>query len=252
MASAGEDEGGKDPMGSRANNILDLLQQSSKRQLAPYLDEIDLRRGDSLFEPSDDVTHAHFPLAGAVISLVLPMRDGRAIEAATIGREGVVGGIVSLGFKPAFARATVQIPGKAQRIPIARLEAIKQQSPAVHGVLARYADCLTAQILQSVGCATAHSVEARCARWLLTAQDRSHASDIPLTQEALAEMFGVARTYVSRIAQVLQKRGAISYHRGLVRVERRDILEEMSCECYGAVRCHFERVLPGAYPAKEP
>lgn len=248
MTSADEIDavgGGRDSSG---NNILDLLVQSSWAGLAQALDEVELHRGESLFEPGDDVTHAYFPVGGAVVSLVLPMKDGRAIEAATIGREGVVGGIVSLGLKPAFTRAVVQIAGRARRIPVARLESAKQSSPGVHAVLVRYADCLTAQVLQSVGCATAHSVEARCCRWLLTAQDRSQTSAIPLTQEALAEMFGVARTYLSRVAGALQRRGAISYRRGVVRIERREVLEEMACECYAAVRRHYERVLPGAYP----
>jgi hypothetical protein len=65
-------------------------------------------------------------------------------------------------------------------------------------------------------------------------------------------MFGVARTYVSKIAKRLHRRGAISNRRGVVHIERRDLLQDASCECYGALRRHFERVLPGAYPQVEP
>jgi CRP-like cAMP-binding protein len=234
------------------NNILDLLLGIARDDIAPWLEVVDLQRGESLFEPGDDVSHAYFPLNGAVVSLILPMRDGRAVEAATIGREGAVGGVVSLGLKPAFARGVAQIPGTAHRISVSRLEAAKRRTPKAHDILVRYADCLTAQILQSVGCATVHPLEARCARWLLMALDRLQEPEIPLTQEALAEMFGVARTYVSRIARSLQRRGAISYRRGVIRVERRELLEETTCECYGAVRHHYERVLPGAYPTTEP
>ncbi len=233
------------------NNILDLLLAAAP-DIASALDHMDLDRGASLFEPGDDVAHAFFPLEGAAVSLVLPMHNGGAVEAATIGREGAVGGIVSLGLKPAYTRAMVQIGGRAQRIAIPKLEASKQRNPQVHNILVRYADCLTAQVLQSVGCATVHTLEARCARWLLMAQDRSGSPDIPLTHEALADMFGVARTYVSKIAKLLQKRGAISYRRGVVHVQSRDQLREASCECYAAVRNHFERVLPGAYPHAEP
>jgi len=96
------------------------------------------------------------------------------------------------------------------------------------------------------------ALEARCARWLLMTHDRLQEPELPLTQEALAEMFGVARTYVTRIAHVFQQRGAISYRRGIIRIERRSVLEQSTCECYGLVRRHFERVLPGLYPTKEP
>ena len=234
------------------NRILTRLPQGAFEAIAPFLEIVDLQVGACLFEPGDDVTHAYFPLGGLVIAVVLPMRDGTVVEAATIGREGAVGGVVSLGLKPAFARALVQIGGRAARIPLGRLEDGKRAAPLLHDIMLRYADCFTAQVLQSVGCATLHSVEARCARWLLTMHDRLQQAELPLTQEALAEMFGVARTYVTRIASTLQSRGAISYRRGLIRVERRAVLEEATCECYGAVRRHFDRVLPGLYPSADP
>lgn len=233
------------------NRILARLPQGAFDTIAPHLEIVDLQIGACLFEPGDRVGHAYFPLGGLVVAVVLPMRDGKAVEAATIGREGALGGVVSLGLQPAFARAVVQIGGRAARIPLGRLEDGKRAAPRLHDVLLRYTDCFTAQVLQSVGCATLHPLEARCARWLLTMQDRLQQPELPLTQEALAEMFGVARTYVTRIASALQSRGAISYRRGLIRVERRAVLEEATCECYGAVRRHFDRVLPGLYPSVE-
>jgi CRP-like cAMP-binding protein len=234
------------------NQILRMLPSSAMDALVPAMVEVALRPGESLFEPGDEVPHALFPLAETVIALVLPMRDGGTVEAATIGREGVVGGIVSLGLSPAFARAVVQVPGQAARVPIARLEAVKRDLPRLHDVLVRYCDCLTAQVLQSVACASIHPLEARCARWLLMTQDRLRQDLLPLTQEALAEMFGVARTYMTRVAGVLQQKGAISYRRGMIRIEQRALLETCACECYGTVRRHFERVLPGLYPVMEP
>jgi hypothetical protein len=65
-------------------------------------------------------------------------------------------------------------------------------------------------------------------------------------------MFGATRTYVTRIASSLQKRGAIVSRRGIIHIESRELLEETTCECYGLVRQHFERVQPGLYPSAEP
>lgn len=234
------------------NQILKLLPRAAFDLLAPSLEPVELRRDECLFEPGDDVTHAHFPLASTVVAFLLPMRDGRIVEAATIGREGAVGGVVSLGLKPAFARASVEIPGMAMRVAVTKLEAAKRASPKVHDVLARYADCLTAQVFQSVGCAALHPLDARCARWLLLMHDRLQRPELPLTHEALAEMFGATRTYVTRIASELQERGAISYRRGTIQIVDRTRLESLACECYGLVRSHFEKVLPGLYPDAEP
>lgn len=237
-------------MGRRrpANQLLRLFPRSALESLYPWVREVALKQGATLFEPGDDVPHAYFPLNHAVLSLVLPMQGGAAVEAATVGREGVVGGFASLGLKPAFVRGVVQIPGTAVRIPMSKLEAAKRTAPKLHDVMGRYTDCFLAQVLQSVGCGTLHPLEARAARWLLMTHDRVGHSDLPLTQEMLAEMLGVARTYLTRIATALQKRGAISYRRGVIRIERRELLERLTCECYQDVRQHYERVVPGLYP----
>ena len=67
-----------------------------------------------------------------------------------------------------------------------------------------------------------------------------------------ARVFGVARTYVTRIVSRLEESGAISHRRGVIRILRRAGLEESSCECYELVRQHFDRVLPGLHPTAEP
>jgi hypothetical protein len=233
------------------NQILKLLPTAALDAIAPWFEQVELRQGESLFEPGDDMTHAYFPLNGMVVGLILPMKDGRALEAATIGREGAVGVIVTLGYKPAFTRGLVQMSGQSVRIALPQLEAAKRAVPKLHDIFARYTDCLTAQVLQSVGCASVHPLEARFARWLLTAHDRVGHPELPLTQEALAERFGVARTYLTRIAGALHRRGAISYRRGLIHIDNRTVLEESACECYHVVRGHFERMLPGLYPTVE-
>ena len=102
--------------------------------------------------------------------------------------------------------------------------------------------------MQSVACNALHPLNARCCRWLLTTQDRVNSPDIPLTQEALAEMLGVQRTTVSTVVGALRDRGLIRYGRGQVTIIDRTRLEAAACECYRVVRDHFERVLPEVKP----
>ena len=183
-----------------------------------------------------------------MVSLIVALSDGTLAETATVGREGAIGGIVSMGHKPAFARAAVQIAGTALRIDSDRLEELKSRSAGLRDAFARYADCMIAQILQSVACNVLHSLEPRFCRWLLTAQDRVGRDQIPLTQEFLAEMLGVQRTTVTAAAASLQARGLIAYSRGRIAVVDRAALEATACDCHNAVVQHFERVLPGVYP----
>ena len=61
-------------------------------------------------------------------ALLIVTRDGHEVEAATIGREGAVGGIVSAGSKPAFGRGVVMIGGSA--LAVTTLHAILENLPA--------------------------------------------------------------------------------------------------------------------------
>ncbi len=231
-----------------SSRLLSALGEEDRALLAPHLAAVQLARGSMLFDAGDDVVSTHFPCDGTMVSLVVALPDGALAETATVGREGAIGGIVSMGHKPAFARAVVQIGGPALRIDTAQLEDLKMQSPSLRDTISRYADCLIAQILQSVACNVMHSLEPRFCRWLLMAQDRSGGSLVPLTQEFLAEMLGVQRTTVTAVAASLQARNLIAYARGRITIVDRAGLEAVACGCHDAVVRHFECVLPGVYP----
>jgi CRP-like cAMP-binding protein len=232
------------------NRLLNALLLADREHIRPHLVPRTLRKGQILFEPGQDVEITYFPCRGTLASLQVISSDGREVEAASIGHEGAVGGIVSAGHKPAYGRAVVQIGGPSLAIDTAKLQEIKARLPAFHDLFSRYADLLLAQMMQSVACNALHSVEARCSRWLLATQDRVRLSPIPLTQEALAEMLGVQRTTVTAVVKTLQSRGLIRYSRGRVEILNRRGIEAASCECYESVENHFARLLPKVKEAK--
>lgn len=230
------------------NRLLASLKPAERAILEPSMSTVLLNRGDVLFDQGEDVTQTYFPGPGVVVSLVVTMADGRAVESATIGREGAVGGIVSAGHKPAFSRAAVQIGGTALRMDTSAVESAKERSSVIRDLFNRYADTLLAQTLQSVACNALHSLDARLCRWLLTTHDRVDSDEIALTQEYLAEMLGVQRTTVSGVARVLQERGLIAYSRGRMVILDRAGLEKSACECYDSVQNHFRAILPETRP----
>lgn len=237
------DAGARDTV-HRANRLLAALAPRDLEVLKPHLEPVALARGQVLFEPGDDVVTTYFPCHRTMASLLIVTRDGREVEAATIGREGAIGGIVSEGHKPAYGRAVVQIPGAAYAISTSHLEAAKTGSARFGDLFSRYADSLLAQMMQSVACNALHRVEERCARWLLATHDRAGDKIIHLTHESLAEMLGVQRSTVTAVTGELQSRGLIRTHRGGVEVLDRRGLERAACECYRAVEDHFAKVLP--------
>jgi DNA-binding transcriptional regulator YhcF (GntR family) len=174
--------------------------------------------------------------------MTVELSGGRFIEVTSIGREGAVGGIVSCGHAPAFARAEVLVGGPAFRVPMHALEDAKQRSSFVANLFCRYSDYLLSTIMQSVACNAFHSIADRAARWLLHAQDRA-GDRIELTQEALAGLLGVQRTTVNAVIKELSSEGLIGTSRGTVRVLDRAGLKRRACECYDRLREHYSDVI---------
>jgi CRP-like cAMP-binding protein len=230
------------------NHLLRALNEDDYGALVPHLDPVPGRRGDVLYEQGEIVTAAYFPCETALVSFIVALEDGSVVETATVGREGAVGGLVSLGNLPAFTRMVVQIPGPLLRIDLSKLEQAKQRSPGLANLFARYSDCLLAQVFQGVACNAVHPIEQRAARWLLATQDRVGAQELPITQEFLAELLGVGRTYLTRVMRSLKERDLIAYRRGMITIVDRARMEAAACECHAATRAHFETVLAGVYP----
>lgn len=233
------------------NNLLRALRPADAAILNPYLEPWIGARGQIIYEPGDPVRTVYFPCGPSLISYLVVLQNGMAVETALIGREGAVGGVVSKGRLPAFARAEVQFPGPFLRMQIAELEAAKQQSPTLGNLFARYADCLAAQIFQAGACNAAHSIEQRTAKWLLSAVERTGGPDIPLTQDQLAVMLAVGRSYISRVLRTLKQRGILETRRGYLYIRDIDKLRQLDCECNERVKSHFEDVLSGVYPTED-
>jgi len=209
--------------------------------LARDLKEIRLKQGEVLQERTDEIEQVYFPLSG-MISLLAVMKNGTAVEIATIGREGVVCAMVGLGARTAASRAIVQLEGTFARITASKLRAAARQSSAIRELLARYGELLMATISQTAGCNALHPIEARLSRWLLQTRDRSDDDRLSLTQEFLSQMLGVRRTTVTMTARTLQARGLIKYSRGRMEIVDRAGLEKNACECYGFIRHRHDKM----------
>jgi CRP-like cAMP-binding protein len=233
------------------SNLLKALRSSDLSLLLPELEPIELHSKQVLYEPGDDVGFVYFPCDSTLLSFIVSLDDAKDVEIALVGREGAIGGIVSRGQVPAFARTVVQIGGLALRLRCSKLESAKLQSEALCSIFSRYADCLLAQIFQSVACNAAHTIEQRTAKWLIAAMDHTGGPILPVTQEQLARTLGVGRSYVARVIAKFKSRGLIQVQRRQLRVLKQEALSNASCDCNSFVRRHFEEMLGGVYPADE-
>jgi CRP-like cAMP-binding protein len=199
--------------------------------MAPHISVAAYSQNAVLIEVGQDVDYVYFPHNG-MLSLLAVMRDGKAIETATVGREGVVGAMVGLGHTRSLVRVSVQLPMTASRIASAQFRKLVAASDSLRDICITYNEVLLAQARVTAACNALHTVEARFGRWLLQSSDRAENDTVRLTQELLAEMLGVRRTSVTEVAVKMQADGVITYSRGVIKIVDRAKLERQSCECY--------------------
>ncbi len=234
-------DGTRPPGVARGNLVLARLPAAVRETLSLALERVPLDVGQVLYEPNAPISHVYFMDAG-MASVVSTMTEG-TVEVGTVGREGIVGSPILLYADSTPTRTFIQIAGSAQRITAAGLRTAVGQSRELERALLRFVQAYNEQVAQSAACNRLHTLEERCARWLLMTQDRILTDLLPLTQQFLSYMLGVHRPAVTLAAGALQKAGLIRYTRGKVTVVDRLGLEAAACACYGITRRSVERLV---------
>ncbi len=227
----------------KENRILAALPATDYERMLPDLEFIPLPLGLTMSESGDHVHYLHFPVAG-IVSLIYDLEDGSSSEIALVGNEGMIGISIFMGGESMPSSTVVQSVGYAFRLS----RKVMKREFALGGQLQHlsllYTQALIAQTSQTAVCNQHHSLEQQLCRWLLMSADRLHENKLVITQALIAHLLGVRRESVTAAAGLLQKDGLITYARGLIRITDRPRLEKRVCECYMAVRCEYERLLP--------
>ena len=223
------------------NRLLAQVARSDYERLRPHLKTATLHEHAVLCAPRQAIDSVYFIESG-VASLVVTMQNGKIAEVGTIGNEGVVGLPVVFGEDAATFGVYMLVPGIALRIPAHVLRQQLALSPTLRGVLLRYANTFFNQVAQSAACASMHSLEMRCCRWLSSTRDRMPSDRFDLTQEFLATMLGVRRSSVSGVMSSLQKKRFVRYSRGRVTILDREAIRAAACECYHTTKVEFDRI----------
>jgi CRP-like cAMP-binding protein len=219
------------------NKLLSALPRSQLDQLAPHLSTKELPQGLVLLEAGEEFAQVYFPHSG-MLSLLVVMSDGKGIEVATVGREGVVGAMAGLSLYRSLVRVVVQLPMAVTMIAASQFRKAVDSSAEVRDLCLGYNEVLLQQARVTAACNAVHPVESRFCRWLLQSADRAESNTVQLTQEFLAEMLGVRRTSVTEVASNIQRLGAITYSRGVIHIVDRPALEGLACECYRTLLGH--------------
>ena len=230
------------------NALLSVLTEEDRMRLQPHLVALDMPAHGVLCHAGQDVVDTWFPCGDALAAFCISGAEGRAVDVGFVGREGAVGGIVSNGHVPSYSTVTVRIPGFFLRVKTSALEQAKLDSLSLRHWFSRYSDCLLAQVFQTSACNALHTIRQRVAKHILAGLARTGESEFRMTQEQLAEMLGVGRTFISRVLGWMRQEGIIDTRRGFLIIRNLPALKSMSCDCSRAIDDHFDKVLHGIYP----
>jgi CRP-like cAMP-binding protein len=222
------------------NQLLARLHPSVLLAIRPDLRVVELRHGEVLADTHQRVQRVIFPHAG-ILSFVVELKNGQAIETGMVGRDGEFGGAQAMDDKVSLNRVVVQVPGRASVIDVDRLRRAADSLPSLRTLLVKYELFFLAQVQQTAACNAVHDVHTRACKWLLRMHQLA-GDDLPLTQEFLAQMMGVRRTSITGAAVALQKAGLISYFRGHIHIDDIQRVQSQACECHAAMEAHFERI----------
>lgn len=229
---------------SSPNRLLACLPSSDFALLEPHLQRVDLPLRKTLESRGRRIDEVYFIETG-IASVVADGRGSGGIEVGLIGREGMTGIAAILGAERAAHATFMQVAGSGLSVGAQVLRDAFAISTPLHHLFLRFAHTFFIQATYTALANGRSKVEERLARWLLMAQDRVGANDLPLTHEFLSVMLGVHRPGVTNALKALATRGLIQPRRSLIRVLDRNGLKKVSNGTYGAAEAEFEKLFGG-------
>ena len=225
------------------NRLLASLSPAGREALLKRAEPVRLNTKEIVYEQHAPLEAAYFPLTGA-FSMVSVHEDGDIIEVGTISNERMVGLPLFLGGDQIPLRVFSQIPGDSLKVIKAQFRRALQDDHDLYRVMNHYTQAVFNQLAQQAACNAIHSIEERCARWLLLTQDRVGTDEFILTHEFLSQMLGVRRASVTVVMGTFQMAGYVRYRQGSVTILDRQGLEEVSCEHSRKMCEEYDRLLP--------
>jgi CRP-like cAMP-binding protein len=226
----------------RRNTLLAALPPGVLERLMPHFERVSVEQGHVLIGPDQRVERVCFP-TGGLFSLVVRDADGAGVEAAVVGREGMLGSAAVLGAPSSPFEELCQIDDGVLILPAEVMRSEFERDAAVRDLLLCYVAILLHTTARNVACNRLHVAEQRLARWLLQVRDRVESDVFFLTQEFLGHMLGVRRPTVTEAVAALERLGLIRHQRGRIRVLDDAGLESAACEDYARIRDVYATML---------
>jgi CRP-like cAMP-binding protein len=232
----------------KGNAFLDGLPPTERLALAEELRVVEIDAREAIFTRGGAIVDVYFPI-DALFSITAELRrdyTADVYEVGVVGREGVVGLEAALGSPSSRRFVLTQVGGRAAVLPSSVLARRASASAALLGALHAYVLRRIYAAEQLVGCAFAHNLTQRAARWVLTVADKVGRPEFTLSREFLAMMLAIEPSAVRAATAALQAAGALRYDPDeTLIILRPQTLYEAVCECYEALHEHGDVLADG-------
>jgi CRP-like cAMP-binding protein len=226
---------------ARQNFLLADLPAEDYARIIPFLELVEFKLGDVIYESGEKMDYAFFPTT-SIVSLLYIMENGSTAEIGVVGNDGIVGTSLFMGGETTTSRAIIQSAGALFRMRADDLKTEFARGGKFQGLLLRYTQALMTQISQTAVCNRLHSIEQQLCRWLLLSHDRVNSDALIMTHDLISNMLGVRREGITLAAQKLAAKKLITNDRGTMIVTDRLGLEKAACECYAVVNREYDRL----------
>lgn len=220
---------------STSNKLLERLYKEKKfRALMASAERVDFTPKDFIYRHGEPINYVYFPET-MVVSEYQIVEDGRTVETALIGNEGMIGSIPIFPNRAAANWFQPVVGGSALKIDI-EIFTGEFYSDAFHRALYLFFESYIKQVSQRVVCLCFHQIEARLCNWLLMLYLRSKSSRYLLSHEEIARSIGVHRPSITQTVKNLRKKGLINYGRREIVVLDWNKMRENACECFELIK----------------
>ena len=228
------------------NRLLRALSREDFALLQPHLEPVQTELRQTLITPNEPVKQLFFPESGYA-SLVTQGSQGDKVEAAIVGREGLIGASpVLLDADRTPHHLFVQAPGEMLVIDTGALCAAVDQSRSLRKLLLRYTQVLFIEAVQTAFVNATYQIEVRLARWIVMCHDRADGDELIVTHDFVAVMLGVQRSSATLAVQALEGYRMIKAQRGRMTVLDRQALIKAANGGYGLPESEYARLIEGA------
>lgn len=225
------------------NLLLGSLEPEAFAFVRPHLEQVPLKQRHVIAAADDPMDFVWFPECG-LTSIADVLADGRRIEVALIGRDGMINSQLLLGGNRASFEASVQA-GEARllRLDARILRELCARHESAHRLFLRFTYTLSVQTARTLASTVRDCTEKRLSRWLLMCHDRVDGDDIGVGHRHIGDALGVRRSTVTDTVHIVEGRGAILGRRGRITIRDRRRLEEIAGASYGFPETNYRSLI---------